>query len=230
MNMRSTFDSGTVKSWQNFFARDIIIAFVLCIVTAVIFGELAHEVVDKKEDVFDSKIFLALDPYISPRHTSLAIVISFFGTGSFLIQAYLVIIIFLFKKGKKKYGIHVFVSSISSLLLGLVLKEIFRRPRPALEHLDAAGGYSFPSAHTLGGFTFCGIMIYLVMQMRLSLAVKIILAITLFLFACLIGISRIYLHTHYASDTLASLCAAIFWLGLFYILAIVRDKKYFTIS
>ena len=120
--------------------------------------------------------------------------------------------------------------SETSLLLGLVLKEIFRRPRPALEHLDAAGGYSFPSAHTLGGFTFCGIMIYLVMQMRLSLAVKIILAITLFLFACLIGISRIYLHTHYASDTLASLCAAIFWLGLFYILAIVRDIKYFTIS
>ncbi|HEY1870797.1 MAG TPA: phosphatase PAP2 family protein [Chitinophagaceae bacterium] len=196
---------------------EFIVAIGICVLTLMLFLMLSQNVLFNKESSFDTKAFLWLNQFSPESHAQLARSISFFGTGNFLIPAYLLIVVYLIKTKNVKNAIQIIAFSGFSLILGWVLKELFKRPRPLLVHLDAAGGYSFPSGHTLGGFTFCGIMILLIYRSSLTNTLKMILCFTFLLMACLIGISRIYLHVHYASDTLASFYIAVCLLSLFFL-------------
>jgi undecaprenyl-diphosphatase len=104
-----------------------------------------------------------------------------------------------------------------SVLLGYILKEVFQRPRPLLAHLTTAEGYSFPSGHSTGAFTLCGILLYLLWKTKYKTPVKIALSLVLLLFAALVALSRVYLHVHYASDVIGGFCITVVWLGLFFI-------------
>jgi undecaprenyl-diphosphatase len=82
------------------------------------------------------------------------------------------------------------------------LKELFGRPRPPGEHLTYAAGFSFPSGHAMVSTAFYGFLAYLLLMNlpgrwgQWCSGVLIILII-------LIGISRVYLNVHFASDVLA---------------------------
>jgi undecaprenyl-diphosphatase len=52
----------------------------------------------------------------------------------------------------------------------------------------------------------------------------------LFLFACLIGLSRIYLHVHFASDVIGSLLVTLVWLSLSFMVIQRIQKNSNTIS
>jgi len=106
---------------------------------------------------------------------------------------------------------------ISSLLLGWILKPLFHRSRPGLPLVGGAGGYSFPSGHALGGFIFCGVLLLLLWKSRINFYLKWILTFFIFAFGLIIGISRIYLHVHYATDVLGSLFITLAWFSLSYI-------------
>ena len=109
--------------------------------------------------------------------------------------------------------------SVSGLLLGLVLKELFQRPRP-LHKMVGAGGYSFPSGHSLGGFIFCLLIIFLIWKLKGGRLNKYFLYFISAVFGTLIGLSRVYLHVHYATDVLGSFLVAIGWFALIYIMFI----------
>ena len=121
-----------------------------------------------------------------------------------------------FAKGRKTYAIFVFTVAVSGLLLGLVLKELFQRPRP-LHNMVGAGGYSFPSGHSLGGFIFSLLIIFLIWKLKDGRLNKYFLYFISAVFGILIGLSRVYLHVHYATDVLGSFFVAIGWFALIYI-------------
>ena len=106
---------------------------------------------------------------------------------------------------------------ISSLLLGWFLKPTFHRIRPPYPLISGAGGYSFPSGHALGGFIFTGVLIYLVWKTRKKIQLKCILSILLTTYGMLVGLSRVYLHVHYATDIAGSFLIALAWLSLTYL-------------
>lgn len=183
----------------------------------------------EKRDLLDHQISDFFSRYWSETHTRIALFVTFFGTGGFLIPAYLIVGIFLWIRKKKKYAISAVVIALVSLLLGLFLKEIFRRDRPLPPNFDGAGGYSFPSGHALGGFTFSGVMIYLVWKSGLSKTLKWIYTLLLSVFALLIAMSRIYLHVHFATDTIGSFFLALIWLSLsFLCFQFIQEKKQYN--
>jgi membrane-associated phospholipid phosphatase len=106
------------------------------------------------------------------------------------------------------------VVAISSLLLMFCLKFIFHRDRPLTPLLDAAQGYSFPSGHALNSITFYGLIIFIVWQNEKNNFLKWLLTILLVLLIIFIGISRVYLRVHYASDVLAGFSVGLMWLLL----------------
>ena len=116
------------------------------------------------------------------------------------------------------------VASVS-LLSGWLLKDIFHRTRPISPLISDAGGYSFPSGHSLGGFTFSGVLIYLLLLTSIPNYLKWILSVLLILFAFLIALSRIYLRVHFASDVFGSLLVTIVWLSLTFILLETIEKR-----
>ena len=91
--------------------------------------------------------------------------------------------------------------------------------------ISGAGGYSFPSGHSLGGFTFSGVSIYLLWKSTLQPYQKWILSLFSLTLAILIGLSRIYLRVHFASDVLGSLLVTIVWLSLTFILLETIEKS-----
>lgn len=169
---------------------------------------------EKKED-FDQHVFNFLAHRVSNINTDIMQVFTFLGTHTFLIPAnFALVAYFLFIKKHRWYSIKVPVVALSSLLLMFCLKFIFHRDRPLTPLLAEAQGYSFPSGHALMSITFYGLIIFLVWQNEKNAWVKWILTILLVLLINFIGISRVYLRVHYASDVLAGFCVGLMWLFL----------------
>jgi len=93
----------------------------------------------------------------------------------------------------------------------LGLKQFFHRHRPDLPLVKTLTNFSFPSGHALCSFIFCSVLIYLVDKGNLSLRWKWIFSVLLILLSIIIGISRIVLRYHYATDVLAGFCVGFAW-------------------
>jgi undecaprenyl-diphosphatase len=186
----------------------------LSFISGLLFLWLAWEVIAKKREWLDTLGWNYVQGWTSPLHTKIALLVTFGGTNFFTICIYLAILFYLFKRDYKREAIHVLLIASSSILLGWVLKLIFQRERPNLPHLQLAIGYSFPSGHTLAAFTLCGVLVYITLKRKWSNIAKLVAVVFLLLYACLVGLSRIYLHVHFTSDVIASMLVALWWLTL----------------
>ena len=193
------------------------IIVVIGVFSAALFAfiSIAQMIFKEKKETFDQHAFDFLAKYVSDINTNVMQVFTFLGTHTFLIPANLALVAwFLFIKKHRWYSIHVPVVALSSLLLMFLLKIIFHRDRPLTPLLEAAQGYSFPSGHATMSITFYGLVIFLVWQNEKSVLLKWLLTILLALLIISIGISRVYLRVHYASDVLAGFCVGLMWLLL----------------
>lgn len=198
---------------------------IILLLSILLFSIISDEVVIEKENSFDITVFRYLSSFTSPSATKVALFVTTFGSGYFLLPAYLFIILYLVKIKKAREAIIVSTIATVSELSGWLLKFLFHRPRPSLPLISGTGGFSFPSGHSLGGFTFSGVLIYLLWQTSLNASLKWTLYFFLIIFSLLIGLSRIYLRFHFASDVLGSLLVTVVWLSLTFILLETIEKK-----
>jgi membrane-associated phospholipid phosphatase len=92
-----------------------------------------------------------------------------------------------------------------------LLKDLFERPRPDLEHLVIVKSYSFPSGHAMVGMIVYFMIAYLLIEGTKSKAGKITIAAITTILLLLIGASRIILHVHYPSDVLGGYALGYLW-------------------
>lgn len=111
-------------------------------------------------------------------------------------------------------------------ILNTILKNIFERPRPEFYRLIQETGFSFPSGHSMVSMAFYGYFIYIIYKKMDNFYLKWVICSILSLLIILIGISRIYLGVHYASDVLAGFCISLAYLMLYTYLT----KKYLNIE
>lgn len=189
----------------------LVLVSLLFIAALFLFGYLADEVVLEKEDLFDSRVFHFLAQFASPAFINTARIFTFFGSTYFFFPAYTLLILYFIFRRKWGYGLDIALVGISSTLLMSVMKNVFQRQRPDHPIFKALTNYSFPSGHALSSFIFCSVLIYIVWHGRLARGWKWMLSLLLFLFAVCIGISRIILRYHYASDVLAGMCLGFAW-------------------
>jgi undecaprenyl-diphosphatase len=204
---------------------EFFVALVILLFAIALFTLIANEIVFENDGRFDLRVSHFIDARQSPVITRIAKFVTWFGTGFFLIPAYLVVIFYLRKMKQFRKAVMVAIVAIVSLLSGWLLKDIFHRPRPIAPLVSSAGGYSFPSGHSLGGFTFSGVLIYLLLHSSVPGYLKWTISIFLILFAFLIALSRIYLRVHFASDVLGSLLVTIVWLTLTFIFLNTLEKR-----
>jgi membrane-associated phospholipid phosphatase len=110
--------------------------------------------------------------------------------------------------------------TLSALLLNILIKAIFGRPRPAEDIaviLRPTEGLSFPSGHAMGATAVYGFFAYLC-WVHLPPKWRAIAAAAFATLAFLIGISRIYVGVHWLSDVLAGFTAGLILLILIVIL------------
>lgn len=84
---------------------------------------------------------------------------------------------------------------ITVFILETALKQAFQRPRPldvlAVRDVLFAGGYSMPSGHAMRNFACARF-----------LSGKVSRPVVLWVYACLVALSRVFLAAHYLSDVI----------------------------
>lgn len=162
---------------------------------------------------YDLEVFDKLQPYTNDRNNRIVQAVTALGSHRFMIPANLSLIIyFLFIRKRTWFSIRVAGVAISSLLLMMVLKQLFRRKRPLDPLLHPARGLSFPSGHAMTAVTFYGLLIYIVWHTVENKTAKWSMILGLLTLIRGIGFSRVYLRVHYASDVLAGYITGSLWL------------------
>ncbi|WP_297820463.1 phosphatase PAP2 family protein, partial [uncultured Lactobacillus sp.] len=136
------------------------------------------------------------------------------GNTSTITTITVILFLILLIAKKNIYAAFLATVMIFANLSNWILKNIIQRPRPSVKHLIYAGGYSFPSGHSVGSCAFCGVLIVLTIFAVKKNWLKSILIIILSLMPLLIGYTRIFLHVHYPSDVLGGFLEALFYLFL----------------
>jgi len=76
----------------------------------------------------------------------------------------------------------------------------------------------------MAAVTMYGLLIYLVWQSKFDKKLKILFTILFGLLIVAIGLSRIYLGAHYASDVIASVIVSSIWLLIY--ISFIKNKKF----
>lgn len=101
------------------------------------------------------------------------------------------------------------------MLLNVLLKNIFQRPRPSLEEpLLMVNTYSFPSGHAVAATLFYGVLAAYLISRTSAWRWRVLIAALAVCLTALVGLSRIYLGVHYPSDVLAGMAEGCGWLAL----------------
>lgn len=167
----------------------------------------------RKHKPIDMMIFDKITPGVNAVNNQVMLFITFLGKHQFLIPANLLLIFYFgFITRQNWFSIRVITIAISSLVLMLLLKQLFQRKRPLSPLLKAAKGLSFPSGHAIMAVTFYGLLIYILQHTITIEWLKWTLMILIVFLIILIGFSRVYLRVHYASDVAAGFIIGLLWL------------------
>ena len=174
--------------------------------------------------VFDSAIYNLLTANMNDGLTNIFKSITFFGDEAFIIPVIILSVIIGVILKKIRSGAIVAIFVMANDFIKALFKLIFQRPRPEILHLVQEGGFSFPSGHTMAAASLSGILIYLILKSEMDKNLKIVISSILALMALLVGLSRIYLGVHYASDVLGAFIISSI---LLLILISINEKKGF---
>ena len=187
---------------------------------------LAITVVVQNNTGFDISVINEVHAHETPAQIHFMTLFTFFGSAQFLLPAYIILITGFLIKKNKKYALYIALIGISSTTIMFILKNIFKRHRPPMPVISTITGYSFPSGHALSSFIFCSILSYLIFKSSIKINLKYIFSFMLMLISLTIGLSRIILNVHYASDVIGGFCMG--YVLLITAFFIIKKRENFT--
>ncbi len=202
------------------------LAILLFLTSLFIFIYIADENVLEKEIAFDTRVMAFVAAHTTALLKQIMLIITFFGSSQFLLPIYILLVLFFIIKKNKAYAVDIAIVAISSTAIMYLLKQLFKRHRPLLPVFETTDGYSFPSGHTFSSFIFCSILAYLIWTSSAKLVWKYVAIVSLFLSSVTIGLSRIILNVHFATDVIAAFCLGIVCILLaFWVIKKLRKKN-----
>lgn len=208
-------------------AGNIIILVVFILSLTLLIAVIIH-VFGRGQKLFDQKIFELLSNTVSARNTTALRSFTFLGSHLFLIPAWLLLFAwYLFIRNNKWCFSRIATIATGNLLLMFGLKYCFSRPRPLVPLIAEVTGLSFPSGHAFMGLVFFGLIIMIIYHDISNKWLKCSLIFVLSFVIFLVGLSRIYLRLHYATDVIAGFCFGILSLIISYYMILSPGKKAF---
>ena len=190
------------------------IAIVAVLILA--FLKIAHEVKDGSE-WFDHAILLGLrntpnDPIGGPGIEASVMHLSGLGSGAVTAFVSLIAVIFLCLAGRWRYAGLVVAAAVGTLVVMMVLKGIYDRPRPTIvTAIDPPGDESFPSGHSMISTALYLTLATLIARALPRRRLRIFAIAVGATLALMIGVSRLYLGVHYPTDVLAGWTVGCSW-------------------
>lgn len=208
----------------------IIVSALLFIVALNGFVEITDELADHELTELDKSV---TEYVISFRSQALTAYFTF-ATELGDRNAYIVITIFLagyyfFKRRSWKFILQTTIVLLLATFSNIVLKRVFNRARPALEHLVTVNTLSYPSGHSMSAMAFYGFLIYLCLRYDMRRWLKMLLVLLLVVVILSVGISRIYLGVHFPSDVAAGFVGGLIWVAfcavIFNLFELLRKRQ-----
>lgn len=182
-----------------------------------LFAWIAEEMAAGATANFDLGVRAWVHQFASPGMTRVMTAISLLGYDILIVELVLALALFLYL-GWKHAAAWLAVSTAGSLILDLILKYAFHRPRPQPYFAPAPHSFSFPSGHSLVSFCFYAVLAGLIAARTRSMALRIAVGVMAALLVGAIGLSRIYLGMHYPSDVIAGYLGAAIWVSTLLVL------------
>src|SRR4051812_42301422 len=205
---------------------EVLVLAALFLGSLFIFAYIAHEAVYEQEDVFDARVHTYLLAHTTPLLIKIASGFTYLGSSLFLLPTYILLVGILIIFKKRRTALDISIVALSSFLMMQVLKQVFHRKRPNLPIIKAIHSYSFPSGHSVSSFIFCSILVYLVWKGEGRTIYKWVLTFILLLLAVAIGLSRIVLNVHFATDVIAGFCLGVMWVTMsFWIIQKINNRR-----
>lgn len=186
------------------------VGFLISIFSFAHFYSLRQGILSKDITVFDTVVWETLVSLRSPVLTHFMVIISFIGAQLTVVFTIAVTLIFLKKQLRREAFLFPFAYG-SSLIVNLLFKMRVQRLRPYIDPLVIEHDYSFPSAHAMTSFVCCMTLTYFMYQLYRNKLQALILFGCAASFTSLVGISRVYLGVHYASDVIGGYIAGFWW-------------------
>ena len=158
---------------------------------------------------FDKFVQNLLLPITNPTNTRIVEKITYLGGPRIAAILSIIVSLYMFIRHNFKAGIWSASTLVIGNLINVLAKNLIQRPRPS-DKLVAIGGYSFPSGHTFGTALFIFFVVFLIVPQIKDVTLRRILTFLGFLWILIIALTRVYLHVHYPTDTLASVLLVLF--------------------
>ncbi|MBM6955923.1 phosphatase PAP2 family protein [Ligilactobacillus salivarius] len=158
---------------------------------------------------FDKFVQNLLLPITNPTNTRIVEKITYLGGPRIAAILSIIVSLYMFIRHNFKAGIWSASTLVIGNLINVLAKNLIQRPRPS-DKLVAIGGYSFPSGHTFGTALFIFFVVFLIVPQIKDVMLRRILTFLGFLWILIIALTRVYLHVHYPTDTIASILLVLF--------------------
>ena len=196
--------------------------WVILVLGLLLFFYLVRLINANTISVLDNYIYNLIKGFISPKMTPIVKFITEFGNYTVMIPV--IILFYLFNKDKS-FNRYFTINLVAIFTSNFIVKNIIRRDRPIDINLIIENGFSFPSGHSMVSFAFYGFLIYYLYHTDLKKPLKYGLMALLSFIILLIGLSRIYLGVHYASDVIGGFLLAFIYLVIYIKFIYKREKK-----
>lgn len=187
--------------------------FVLAAIALVAFVAILQEVLEGDVNRLDSMAYSIF--VVRLRRPWLTDVMEGISSlASPIVLLMMLLLVAAFAPGRRP-GLCATINLASALAINQILKYVVQRPRPDGFQLVSEIGYSFPSGHSMVSMAFYGLCAWMVWHYERDRVMKWVWCSCFALAICLVGVSRIYLGVHYASDVLAGFCVSLAWISVY---------------
>ncbi|MFN2387109.1 MAG: phosphatase PAP2 family protein [Thermoanaerobaculia bacterium] len=191
------------------------LGFLACAVVVVLFGTLVRFVFHAEGYDLDRSVTLAIRKFHAPGQDRVLRAITALGDVWVLAPATAVVTAALFRKAHRVSALLFAGSVLGGLLLNVLLKWTFGRPRPDLwPPLVTEHTFAFPSGHAAMATAFYGgaaaVVFHLSSRPGIRLASFLAAAATI----TAVAVSRVYLGAHWLTDVVGGILLGVFWVSV----------------
>jgi membrane-associated phospholipid phosphatase len=171
-----------------------------------LFLAIAEDVMESARLAFDTDVHVWLAASASPALARVMWLATLLGDTRVVVVEVTAAMAVLLAWGHVRRAIVLPVLVLAAAALADVLKVYYARPRPSapLALIASPGSASFPSGHAIATIAFFGALAVMLLASRSPRWARIAGTVAASCAALAVGVSRVYLGVHFASDVVAS--------------------------
>ena len=190
----------------------VIIGALIAVAGTWLFGEIADKVLSGTTQQFDDAVLTWLGSLHRPWLDTVALEVTSLGNGTVVFVVAGIAAIFLWLTRHRYSAILLLAASAGGIVVSLVLKGFFHRPRPqVIEWGTQVVTSSFPSGHATTSAVVYATIAYLAARLQRRRWTRAVTLLVAAIFIVAISLSRLYLGVHYPTDVAAGIAAGLAW-------------------